>query len=229
MNAQEVASYLQSQPPVLRRHTPNCSAAVQLTSPHSHRAVSLQERQMEILREKNEGLEPKPGGPRPPRPRNDRTQQRPHPGNTPAPKWTARVALRGGAGRPAARCSKCSAWPSSSGTWPRAMRIWSGVTQGGDERPPVRRRPARATVGNRAPNSSPEAAARLRNASRWSSSLAGVMRLTPRVPTREAGYKPGAALGCWCSWYRQAAGGLPRGHGHCLPGADRRSGRRRRR
>ncbi len=56
MNAQDVAAYLQGHPEFFEEHA-EMLAAVQLTSPHSHRAVSLQERQMEILREKNKGLE----------------------------------------------------------------------------------------------------------------------------------------------------------------------------
>ncbi len=56
MNAQDVAAYLQSNPEFFEDHA-ELLATVQLTSPHSHRAVSLQERQMEILREKNKGLE----------------------------------------------------------------------------------------------------------------------------------------------------------------------------
>jgi hypothetical protein len=38
---------------------PSCWPAVQLTSPHGQRAVSLQERQMEMLRERIRGLERK--------------------------------------------------------------------------------------------------------------------------------------------------------------------------
>ncbi|MBY4896778.1 DUF484 family protein [Cupriavidus sp. AU9028] len=56
MNPQDVAAYLQSHPQFFEDHA-ELLASVQLTSPHSHRAVSLQQRQMEILREKNKGLE----------------------------------------------------------------------------------------------------------------------------------------------------------------------------
>ena len=38
---------------------PSCWPRVQLTSPHGQRAVSLQERQMEMLRERIKGLEHK--------------------------------------------------------------------------------------------------------------------------------------------------------------------------
>ncbi len=51
---------------------------MQLTSPHSHRAVSLQERQMEILREKNKGLELRLADLVRHGHDNDRTQQRMH-------------------------------------------------------------------------------------------------------------------------------------------------------
>ena len=43
MNAQDVAAYLQSNPQFFEDHA-ELLATVQLTSPHSHRAVSLQER-----------------------------------------------------------------------------------------------------------------------------------------------------------------------------------------
>lgn len=56
MNPQDVAAYLQNNPQFFEDHA-ELLASVQLTSPHSHRAVSLQQRQMEILREKNKGLE----------------------------------------------------------------------------------------------------------------------------------------------------------------------------
>jgi len=83
MNAQDVANYLQAHPAFFEEHA-ELLAAIQLTSPHSHRAVSLQERQMEILRDKNKHLELKlselmrHGG------ENDRTQQRVH-------AWTTRL------------------------------------------------------------------------------------------------------------------------------------------
>jgi uncharacterized protein YigA (DUF484 family) len=56
MNPQDIAAYLQGHPQFFEDYA-DLLATVQLTSPHSHRAVSLQERQMEILREKNKGLE----------------------------------------------------------------------------------------------------------------------------------------------------------------------------
>ena len=77
MNAQEVAAYLQNNPQFFEDHA-ELLATVQLTSPHSHRAVSLQERQMEILREKNKGLELKLADLVRHGHENDRTQQRMH-------------------------------------------------------------------------------------------------------------------------------------------------------
>lgn len=77
MNSQDVASWLQSHPQFFEDHA-ELLAAVQLTSPHSHRAVSLQERQMEILREKNKGLELKLADLVRHGHDNDRTQQRMH-------------------------------------------------------------------------------------------------------------------------------------------------------
>ena len=77
MNAQDVAAYLQSNPQFFEDHA-ELLATVQLTSPHSHRAVSLQERQMEILREKNKGLELKLADLVRHGHENDRTQQRLH-------------------------------------------------------------------------------------------------------------------------------------------------------
>lgn len=77
MNAQDVAAYLQSHPEFFEEHA-ELLAAVQLTSPHSHRAVSLQERQMEILREKNKGLELRLADLVRHGHENDRTQQRLH-------------------------------------------------------------------------------------------------------------------------------------------------------
>ena len=77
MNAQDVAAWLQSNPQFFEEHA-ELLAAVQLTSPHSHRAVSLQERQMEILREKNKGLELKLADLVRHGHDNDRTQQRMH-------------------------------------------------------------------------------------------------------------------------------------------------------
>ncbi len=52
----DIANYLVHTPGFFERHAP-LLAAVQLTSPHGQRAVSLQERQMEMLREKIKGLE----------------------------------------------------------------------------------------------------------------------------------------------------------------------------
>ncbi|MGA0610445.1 DUF484 family protein [Caldimonas sp. KR1-144] len=52
----EIANYLLHTPGFFERHA-ELLATVQLTSPHGHRAVSLQERQMEMLREKIRGLE----------------------------------------------------------------------------------------------------------------------------------------------------------------------------
>lgn len=77
MNPQDVASYLQTNPQFFEEHA-ELLASVQLTSPHSHRAVSLQERQMEILREKNKGLELRLADLLRHGHENDRTQQRLH-------------------------------------------------------------------------------------------------------------------------------------------------------
>lgn len=52
----DIANYLSNTPDFFQRHA-ELLAAVQLTSPHSQRAVSLQERQAELLREKIKGLE----------------------------------------------------------------------------------------------------------------------------------------------------------------------------
>jgi uncharacterized protein YigA (DUF484 family) len=54
----DIANYLANRPDFFERHAELLSA-VQLTSPHGQRAVSLQERQMEMLREKIKGLEQK--------------------------------------------------------------------------------------------------------------------------------------------------------------------------
>lgn len=81
MNAQDVANYLQAHPAFFEDHA-ELLAAIQLTSPHSHRAVSLQERQMEILRDKNKHLELKLSDLVRHGNENDRTQQRIH-------AWTA--------------------------------------------------------------------------------------------------------------------------------------------
>lgn len=53
---QDIANYLANTPSFFERHAELLSA-IQLTSPHGHRAVSLQERQMEMLRDKHKGLE----------------------------------------------------------------------------------------------------------------------------------------------------------------------------
>ena len=52
----DIANYLAHTPGFFERNA-ELLAAVQLTSPHGQRAVSLQERQMEMLREKIKGLE----------------------------------------------------------------------------------------------------------------------------------------------------------------------------
>jgi uncharacterized protein YigA (DUF484 family) len=54
----DIAEYLANTPGFFERHAELLSA-VQLTSPHGQRAVSLQERQMEMLRERIKGLEKK--------------------------------------------------------------------------------------------------------------------------------------------------------------------------
>ncbi|KHK57367.1 hypothetical protein PI87_08335 [Ralstonia sp. A12] len=83
MNAQDVANYLQAHPAFFEEHA-ELLAAIQLTSPHSHRAVSLQERQMEILRDKHKHLELKLSDLMRHGNENDRTQQRVH-------AWTTRL------------------------------------------------------------------------------------------------------------------------------------------
>jgi len=52
----DIAHFLSNTPDFFVRHA-ELLAAVQFTSPHSHRAVSLQERQAEMLREKIKALE----------------------------------------------------------------------------------------------------------------------------------------------------------------------------
>ncbi len=52
----DIAQFLANNPAFFERHA-ELLASVQLTSPHGHRAVSLQERQMEMLRERIKGLE----------------------------------------------------------------------------------------------------------------------------------------------------------------------------
>lgn len=54
----DIANYLAQTPAFFERHA-ELLASVQLTSPHGQRAVSLQERQMEMLRERIKGLEHK--------------------------------------------------------------------------------------------------------------------------------------------------------------------------
>lgn len=52
----DIANYLAHDPGFFERHA-ELLASIQLTSPHGQRAVSLQERQMEMLRERIKGLE----------------------------------------------------------------------------------------------------------------------------------------------------------------------------
>ena len=54
----DIANFLANTPGFFERHA-ELLGAVQLTSPHGQRAVSLQERQMEMLRDKVKGLEMK--------------------------------------------------------------------------------------------------------------------------------------------------------------------------
>jgi len=54
----DIANFLANTPGFFERHA-ELLGAVQLTSPHGQRAVSLQERQMEMLRDKVKGLEAK--------------------------------------------------------------------------------------------------------------------------------------------------------------------------
>ena len=53
---QDIANYLANTPGFFERHA-ELLGTVQLSSPHGQRAVSLQERQMEMLRERSKGLE----------------------------------------------------------------------------------------------------------------------------------------------------------------------------
>jgi uncharacterized protein YigA (DUF484 family) len=53
---QDIANYLANTPGFFERHA-ELLASIQIMSPHGQRAVSLQERQMEMLREKHKGLE----------------------------------------------------------------------------------------------------------------------------------------------------------------------------
>ena len=52
----DIAAYLAASPGFFERHA-ELLGAVQLSSPHGHRAVSLQERQIELLRDKIKGME----------------------------------------------------------------------------------------------------------------------------------------------------------------------------
>jgi uncharacterized protein YigA (DUF484 family) len=52
----DIANYLANTPDFFERHA-DLLATVQLTSPHGNRAVSLQERQAQMLRDKIKGLE----------------------------------------------------------------------------------------------------------------------------------------------------------------------------
>jgi len=52
----DIANFLAASPGFFERHA-ELLGAIQLTSPHGQRAVSLQERQMEMLRDKIKGLE----------------------------------------------------------------------------------------------------------------------------------------------------------------------------
>ena len=52
----DIADYLAASPGFFERHA-ELLGSIQLTSPHGQRAVSLQERQMEMLRDKIKGLE----------------------------------------------------------------------------------------------------------------------------------------------------------------------------
>ncbi|MEY4754578.1 MAG: hypothetical protein RJA44_2253 [Pseudomonadota bacterium] len=52
----DIARYLASTPGFFERHA-DLLASVQLASPHSHRTISLQQRQMEMLRDRIKGLE----------------------------------------------------------------------------------------------------------------------------------------------------------------------------
>lgn len=54
----DIANYLANTPGFFERHAELLSS-IQLSSPHGNRAVSLQERQMDLLREKHKGLEHK--------------------------------------------------------------------------------------------------------------------------------------------------------------------------
>ncbi len=53
---QDIANYLANTPAFFERHA-EMLTTIELTSPHGQRAVSLQQRQMEMLRDKHKGLE----------------------------------------------------------------------------------------------------------------------------------------------------------------------------
>jgi uncharacterized protein YigA (DUF484 family) len=55
---QDIANYLANTPGFFERHA-ELLGSIQLTSPHGQRAVSLQERQMEMLRDRLKGMEQK--------------------------------------------------------------------------------------------------------------------------------------------------------------------------
>ncbi|MDO6916784.1 DUF484 family protein, partial [Acinetobacter baumannii] len=56
MNERDVADYLLANPEFFARHA-ELLASVKLANPHGKAAISLQERQMEMLRDKNKLLE----------------------------------------------------------------------------------------------------------------------------------------------------------------------------
>lgn len=56
MNDRDIVEYLQSHPEFFEKHA-ELVANIKLTSPHGQRAVSLQERQVEMQRDKNKQLE----------------------------------------------------------------------------------------------------------------------------------------------------------------------------
>ena len=58
LTEQDIAQFLARTPGFFERHA-ELLGSIQLTSPHGQRAVSLQERQMEMLRERIKGLEQK--------------------------------------------------------------------------------------------------------------------------------------------------------------------------
>lgn len=56
MNDREVADYLLANPEFFAQHA-ELLATIRLANPHGKAAISLQERQMEMLRDKNKHLE----------------------------------------------------------------------------------------------------------------------------------------------------------------------------